>query len=187
MQAFYDAGYFKPRQHPEGMAVPDLVPVHAYHSSGVMGTHFTCVDDGGLLTDKSPVGKTFRLKNDIGLEAVLKIKEDRRNADRNGMDFDEMVSSSSAGMFVLKAEFLAEGFIEGYTASERKHNPEILIRLKNNKKEIFWLAYWADAEDFEAHRKCPVWQEYYAWADIQSPTEKQAREEILSWLKEKDS
>ncbi len=168
--------YFEPV--PEGVPAPDIIPIHQYHSAGVYGTHFNCIDDGGLLADSDPAGKTFRLKNDLGLEAAVTIKEDRRRGDRNGMDFDEVVSSSNRGVVVALAEFLAEGCIEGYTAKERKCDPEILIRLNNSGENVCWLAYWRDPHDEEACRGCSMWQKYFDWA-----AEKERRqEEMLSCL-----
>lgn len=155
--------YFEP--------VPAAIPgyrihgIHQYRSSGVYGIDFPCVDDGGLIGDPSPVGKTFRLRNDQGLEARLTIKEDRRYRDRTGMDFDEVVIQSKNGVAVRLAEFLAEGTIEGYTAAERYGNPEILIRLRNGGTEVYWLAYWRDADDERAFSDFPLWQARFRWND----------------------
>lgn len=153
--------YFEPI--PEDIPRYSLHGIHQYHSAGVCGTDFNCVDDGGLLSDDRPVGKTFRLKNDLGLEAVLTIKEDRRNGNRSGMDFDELVISSDKGTEVLLAEFLAEGYIEGYTAKERTGNPDILVRLQNKGKQVCWLAYWRDSNDEKAFLDYPLWQSNFDW------------------------
>ena len=153
--------YFEPI--PEDIPRYSLHGIHQYHFDGVYGTDFNCVDDGGLLSDDRPVGKTFRLKNDLGLEAMLTIKEDRRNGYRSGMDFDELVISSDKGTEVLLAEFLAEGYIEGYTAKERTGNPEILVRLQNKGKQICWLAYWRDSNDEKAFLDYPLWQSNFNW------------------------
>ena len=155
--------YFEPA--PVGMAVPDLVPVHMYNSSAVYGTHFRCKDDGGLLTDADPVGRTYRLRNDLGLEAVLTVREDRRQTDRRGLDFDETVCRTGRGVLVAKAEFLAEGYIEGYTARERSGNPQVLIRLGDGGKKVDWLAYWEDQNDRAARVAHPLWREYRRWYD----------------------
>lgn len=129
--------YFSPR--PDDMPVPNMVQIHPYSAACIYGIHFTCTDDGGLLTEKKPVGKTFTLTNDIGLKAVLTIREDRRQGDRNGMDFDEMVYISDHKLKVAKAEFLAEGCIEGYTACDRKGKRNILIRLSEMGTKVYWL------------------------------------------------
>ena len=157
------ADYFEPI--PENIPVPDIVGIHQYRIAGVYGTHFHCVDDGGLLSDGDPVGKTFVLMNDLGLKAVLTIKEDRRQENRDGMDFDEIVYSGDQGLIVRKGEFLAEGYVEGYTAKERTNNPEILIRLENGGTKVCWLAYWADTSDSKSVREYPMWQEYYCWCE----------------------
>ncbi len=179
MNVFHVApDYFKAPEYPENMAVPDRVPVHTYHSSCVMGTHFNCVDDGGLVSDESPVGKTFTLENDLGLRAVLTVREDRRNKDRHGLDFDEMVCPAEEGMLVLKAEFLAEGYIDGYTSHVRKHNPEVLIRLADGGKKVFWLAYREDGDDWKAYREHPLWHDYYCHLDRQEDKTEKVLEKL---------
>ena len=155
--------YFEPL--PAGVPSPDTVPVHRYNSAEVYGIRFSCADDGGLLSDEDPVGKTFRLVSDTGTEAVVTIKEDRRNAGRNGMDFDELVAPAEGGLAVAMAEFLAEGYIEGYTARGNRSKPDILIRLKDGGRKIYWLAYWEDGGDEKARMDYPGWREYYAWCE----------------------
>ncbi|MBO4832219.1 MAG: hypothetical protein J5569_07160 [Oscillospiraceae bacterium] len=164
--------YFEPA--PEGMPVPDLVPVHMYSSAAVYGTHFRCVDDGGLLTDADPEGRTYRLKNDLGLEAVLTVREDRRQTDRKGLDFDEIVCRTDKGIIVAKAEFLAEGHIEGYTARERSGDPAVLIRTGDCGKKVSWLAYWESPADRAAREAHPLWREYRRWC-----IEKETRRKVI--------
>ncbi len=156
-----DPGYFEPV--PENVPAPDKTYVHTYNSSSVCATRFRCTDDGGLLADADAAGRTYRLKNGLGLEAVLTVMEDRRRAGRKGLDFDEMVFRTDKGPAAMKAEFLAVGYIEGYTARERKGSPEILIRLEDGGRKVGLLAYREDPDDAEAHRNHPVWQEYFRW------------------------
>lgn len=153
--------YFEPV--PDGIPVYSLQGIHQYRSAGVWGTEFRCIDDGGLLTVTDPEGKTFRLVNDMGLEAVLTIKDDRRKEDRAGMDFDEQVYSVQGGVAVVLAELLAEGYIEGYTAKERTCDPSVLIRLRDRETRVGWLAFWMDENDEEAFSSFPLWQEYLNW------------------------
>ena len=164
MEAFHLApAYFEPL--PKSITAAHITAVHQYTGAGVYGTDFNCIDDGGLLTDANPVGKEFHLKNDLGLEAVVTIKEDRRHGSRSGLDFDEIVYPTGKGIAAALAEFLAEGNIEGYTAKNRTCNPEILIRLGDHGKRIDWLAYWMDSNDHRACREFPLWQEYFQWRE----------------------
>ena len=153
--------FFEPA--PDGIPAPDIVPVHQYRNTGVYGTHFHCINSEELLSEEHPAGKTFRLRNELGQEAVLTIKEDRRTQDREGMDWDEIVTSAKDGPVIVKADFLAEGHIEGYTAIERTCNPEILIRLNDKGGTVGWLAYWSDNNDWKARNEYPLWQAYYDW------------------------
>lgn len=163
--------YFTPL--PAGVIGPDLHYIHSWRDVSAVGTDFHCTDDGGLLSDSAPEGKTFRLVNELGFEAVVTIKEDRRTKERGGLDFDEQVCNTSRGMLVLKAEFLAKGYIEGYTTKLRPCTPDILIRL-GTKGMIAWLAWYENNNDILARNTFPLWQKYYRVSREQS----QEREDI---------
>lgn len=150
--------FFEP--YPDDVLTPNKTYCHTYHAYSSVRIPFHCIDDRGLLCDDNPVDKSFVLVNDLGLKAKVTILEDRRVGDRTGMDFDEIVFSTKNGIVTLKAEFLAAGSIEGYTAEEKRGDPEMLIRL-NNKGEIAWLAYWENADDLHAHYNHPIWREYF--------------------------
>ena len=163
MERFHvEPEYYKPVA--QNVPVPDLVPIHQYQTAGVYGIHFRCVDDGGLLADSSPEGKTFALKNELGLTARLTIREDRRGKNRSGLDFDELVMETEQGSLVLLAEFLAEGEIEGYTAPVREGHREVLIRLGERGTKVRWLAFWQDPADAEAFGRYGLWQESRVYA-----------------------
>ena len=140
---------------------PNKIYCHTYRSASVISISFECIDDGGLLSDYKPLGKNFTLVNTLGLKAEVTIKEDRRKENRMGMDFDEMVFQTESGLYVEKAEFLAEGSIEGYTAKDRSGNRDILIRLISPDR-IHSLAYWENEEDYAAYSHYSLWQEYLA-------------------------
>jgi len=146
---------------PEDIVKPERQYVHGYHSDTVYGIRFDCVDDGGLLEAECPVGNTFELTDVYGLKAVIKIVEDRRQTDRHGMDFDELIYETDQGIRVVRAEFLAEGCIEGYTVKERVGNIKILVRLCDNGKKVNWLAYYSSMDDDNEFYNYPLWQQYF--------------------------
>lgn len=168
--------YFEPE--PESLLKPNLFNLHTYSNIRECCTYFNCIDDGGLLEENNPVDKTFRLVNDLGLEAVVTIKEDRRTTpykEREQKDFDIAdVVLPGFGVVLYAAEFFAEGYIEGYTAKEREFklndcgrpsmDPTILIRVNKNGK-ISYLAYNESFEDSVARTKFSLWQDYYQWCD----------------------
>lgn len=159
MKSFHlPPAFFEPL--PEAVIRPRRHYVHGYVNATAYLVEFRCVDDGGLLAAEDPVGKSYRLTDDLGLTAEVLIREDRRNGDRSGMDFDETVFVTAKGIVVQKAEFLAEGRIRGYTAIERQGNPELLIRLDGERK-VSHLAYWEFDGDQEAYRAYPLWQEFF--------------------------
>ena len=167
--------YFEPA--PKGIVRPERSFAHGWHDSTAYGVHFKCIDDGGLIASDDPVGKTYTLVSDKGLRAVLKIKEDRRHGGAMGLDFDERVSGTSGGVIACLAQFLGEGYIEGYTSKERTGTPDILVRL-DGKGEINWLAYYSYPDDELAYETFPLWQEYFLWS-----SEKAARDRaVLSAL-----
>ena len=151
--------FFKPI--PDNVLKPNKTYCHSYNYCCIVSIPFDCIDDGGLLRDDNPVDKTFTLVNTLGLKAVLTIKEDRRKENYAGLDFDEMVYKTDRGIVAKKAEFLAEGSIEGYTTQERHGSQEILVRLKSPGK-INSLAYSEYSEDYNAFSDYPLWQEYLA-------------------------
>jgi hypothetical protein len=164
---------------PDSVVKPNKTYCHTYHSASSISISFECIDDGGLLRDDNPIGKTFTLVNTLGLKAEVTIKEDRRKEDRAGMDFDEMVCQTERGMCVVKAEFLAEGDIEGYTAKDRSGNRKVLIRLKSPDR-VDSLSYWENEEDHAAYYNYPLWQEYLKEMDKR---QRKNREHCRSLLK----
>lgn len=151
---------------PEAACRPSRTFVHGYRDAAVYSIPFLCVDDGGLLQDEDPVGKTFELTSDLRLKAAVTIKEDRRHwkrEDRNKLDFDEVIYPTGKGILVQNADFLAEGRIEGYTLQKRTGDPELLIRLDpfRQPKQIESLAYWENADDRDAFLQYPLWQEHF--------------------------
>ncbi|MBR2780322.1 MAG: hypothetical protein IKD81_02775 [Eubacteriaceae bacterium] len=149
-----------------------------YHSEGVYTLEFNCVDDCGLLKDPDPVGKTFVLTDDMGIRAQIMVREDRRASERTGMDIDELVFTAGNGSTVKLAEFLAEGYIEGYTAKEGRSKPEIIIRTDSGAKRVLSLAYWEDENDSRAFSEYPLWQEAFRWEEESS----NRREKMLNGL-----
>ena len=145
----------------EDIIKPERQYVHTYRNDTVYGIRFDCINDSGLLTAVYPVGHTFELTDVHGLKAVIKIVEDRRQTDRSGMDFDEVIYKANQGLRVEKAEFLAEGYIEGYTLNERDGNTKILIRLCDDGKKVNWLAYYSSIDDDYAFYHYPLWQRYF--------------------------
>ncbi len=148
---------------PEEIVKPERQYVHGYRSDTVFGIRFDCVNDGGLLATECSAGATFELTDVHGLKATIGIVEDRRKTDRNEMDFDEVVCDTNPGVSVVKADFLAEGYIEGYTVQERSGNRQILIRLCDNGTKVNWLAYYSSIDDDDAFFHYPLWQPYFEW------------------------
>lgn len=166
---------------PKEIIFPRSHGVHMYHSEGVYSLEFSCADDGWLLSDPDPVGKTFVLTDDMGIRAEITVKEDRRGTERSGMDIDELVYSTGKGNLVNLAEFLGEGYIEGYTAKEERAKPDIIIRTDPSGKVIRRLAYWEDVNDRQAFMEYPLWQEAFRWEEERN----KRREEILKGSFEK--
>ena len=142
-------------ERPEGMASPDRYITHTYNGGNKIVVGFQCVDDGGLLADISPTGKTFRLKNDLGLTAEITIKEVRAPEERFGMD--------EVDDYAPRGTYLGEGYIEGYTATEQRRLPEITIRTDDNGRivKLGTSQVWED--DLKAFSEFSLWQEYFCW------------------------
>lgn len=121
---------------------PGNIEGHSWHDCRAFCLDFGCTDDGGLLTDPAPAGRTFTLTGRYGLKAVLTIKENQRE-----------------GCGCLNAQFPAEGSIEGYTADVRTGSPDVLIRASCGK--VKYLFYYEFPEDWKAMRHFPLWKQYF--------------------------
>ncbi len=152
--------YFEPL--PEGILSPGRTFVHLWNGCTAYSIEFRCISDLGLTEDEDTKGKTYILDSELGLEAAVTIKEDRRGRWRQGLDFDEYITVTPEGRAALKAEFLAEGYIEGYTAKERQGDPDILIRTGPEGK-VARLSYYSFPDDETAYSEYPLWQEYLLW------------------------
>ena len=167
MKAFHiTTDYFEPM--PEGIIAPDKHWKHAYNDGCTYVIGYNCVDDNGLLSEEDPVGKTYTLKNDMGLKAIVKIIEDRRKQDRTNIDCDD---------FSPLGEYLAEGYIEGYTAIERSY-PKIVIRT-DGKGTITHLGTFECWKDSNAFCQYPLWQEYFEWCSMKENLKRKILSELF--------
>ena len=92
------------------------------------------VDVGNLLQDSSPMGKTFTLVSDLGLNAVVTIEE----------------KAESQDILTL----VGKGSIEGYT-TEKKRQIRISVDGRGNAFSVQYLSF---LEDEALHSKYPLWQ-----------------------------
>lgn len=132
---------------------------HAWHRCRACDLDFGCRDDGGLLSDPDPVGKTFILAGDYGLKAALTIREDKSGGDRSDYDPEALAGDAANAAFCRNGILSAVGSIEGYTQDLRTEGPEVLIRISRGK--VTGLSYYESPGDREAHRAFPLWQQYY--------------------------
>lgn len=120
--------YYRPRPKSEARYQPGNRVTHVYSKSSTMVVEYNCVDDGGLVNDDAPIGKTFTLVNDIGLRAAVKIVE-KREPPFNLFECDK-------DNYAPLGRYLAKGFIEGYTVFGEEvpddKIPGIVIRMDEN-------------------------------------------------------
>ena len=62
---------------PPEIPEPVLDCIHVYANKSIFGIPFKCVDDGGLLSDSNPVGKSFHLMRNDGVKMHITITEFR--------------------------------------------------------------------------------------------------------------
>lgn len=127
---------------PEDAVIPDIrIPKY--------GDGFVddIVDDGGLVCDKEPVGKTFVLTDKHGLKTKLLVE-------RVGGDWLE-------GEY----DYLGMGTIEGYTSSNPVKIKIFLWQGKVVSLRVYISGYDARREHEMAFRKFPLWQKFVAWMD----------------------
>lgn len=140
--------YFKPV--PENIPTPNRHFVHMYTGCTYYTANYLCVDDGGLSSETDPVGKQFCLKNNLGLQAHLTIKEVRTKEAMSRYETDEDDS------FPL-GKYLAEGWIEGYTTARIR---TVVIRT-DGEGRIVKFGFACDRDDEETMNTYPLWQECF--------------------------
>lgn len=151
MQTFHiPPEYYTPL--PEDISVPH---VQSHPSGGNPCTSvtisFECKDDGGLLSCGDPCGKIFTLRDKLGLEAVITIRD----------IFSEPKEVLHNRAF---ASYFGEGYIEGYTEmSSQRQDPRLYIGLWKGKIDNF-IAFISDADN-RAYRRCPIWQDYFRYCE----------------------
>lgn len=135
---------------PEHILAPKRKEIHGYHDLCKCCAVFDVVDDGGLLACEDAAGKTFFLREEDGLEVKLSVIEDNRNRDWGG----------EPGWH---PDFVAEGYIEGYTVKGQRTYPKMQVYLTKDNKKIDYIAYDESLDDLSAFRHFPLWEEYFDW------------------------
>ncbi len=152
--------YFKP--------IPDscIRPKDRFkmYGTGMAGTvRFDIVDDGGLYSCDSPIGKEFTLTDESGLSAVILIE-------RTGKK-DEIHN-------LMDPQYVGRGTIEGYTSSRPR---EMFISERRDNAVWFWIHVGND--DYDVLHHFPLWDSYNAYmADLQE----RSREHIQGLIKRFD-
>ncbi len=142
MTAFHlPAAYFEPV--PENVTVPEWIPGH-FGGQKVIGAGKDAywLSDGGLTESPDPVGRTFVLKDRLGLQTTFTVS--RAEADR----YDDTCMTYSG-----------KGVIEGYF-SPREREMSVTSR---GSRILFMTAFEEGPEDALAYESFPLWQEYHAW------------------------
>lgn len=132
---------------PEDIIAPYLNWMHTYSDNSLYQIIFYCIDDGGLLEEENPVGKTYTLINKLGLKAVLTITEVRKIQKEDSRS--------------LYGKYLSTGYVEGYTAIEREY-PEVGIEIDKDGSILAFHTY-LDRKDMSVFNNYPLWQNYLAW------------------------
>lgn len=151
--------YYMPLRDDEFKYIPRIHRTHNYHNEECMVVEYKCVDDGGLMNDAEPVGKTFTLVSDIGLRALVTITEERELSD-DSWSLDKVDNYAPIG------KFLGRGFIEGYTVFGKDdvqddEIPDIVVRT-NEKNEIIKLGICIHSSAAcDACSSFPLWQDYF--------------------------
>lgn len=139
--------------------------------------NFRCVDDDGLLSEDDPVGQTFVLTNEMGLEAELKVLNVRQ-VHKLEVTYDRRVPGGGKKLDVSdedenETEYACIGYIEGYTSKKRYFRPD-----RSERPEDAYIFVYADAssviyamkvypvmDDEYAIGGYPLWKEYFEWLD----------------------
>ena len=153
------AGYFEPFQESPGVIVPENIYAHGFGPCTAYFINYTCRDDGGLLSDPSPAGKTFTLTDHYGLKAALTIRKVRSARYWKEPDYYGEYILYYPESFPSGIEYLARGSIEGYTEVPGTNDTEIRIDVKDGK--IKSISYYEYIQDNRAFCAFPLWQPFF--------------------------
>ena len=150
---FIDPEFFRPM--PPEIIAPRYIMTHDYADASKCVIDYHCTEDNGLLSCDDPVGKRFKLKDALGLTAIVTITEDRSKTDKNKYDdIDD---------YYPLADYAGEGYVEGYTVKDNRKYPEMTIRL-DRKGCIRQLGVSMDMNDYHTgFMDYPLWAEYHQW------------------------
>ena len=138
---------FSLERPPAGMPVPTWMPVYV---GGIVtetekkAVWFEKLDDGGLPDDPDPVGKTFLLRGDYGMEIRITI---------SGV---ETSGGGEAGR-----TWTGVGSVTHLTAAEDRTDPTLRLTLTGHGGAI--LDWQQDARDRAAYDADPLWEPLRAW------------------------
>ena len=131
------------------------------------------VDDGGLIADPEPIGKTFVLTDKYGLKTRIDIQH---------------MGTEQCEWRTYKSDYLGMGTIEGYTSSTPV---EIEIWLTSNKDRVDTLTIYAYGNDpiwnehYDAYHKFPLWQEYFRESEKRHNLFMNSEEAFIKRVREK--
>lgn len=148
LEAFHvGLDFFEPA--PQEIVNPERDHVHSYFDGEAVRIGFHCVSDGGLLSDPSPCGKTFELRSDKGLKAVLHVKA------VNG------IHQPAINTFGYNFDFRCVGYVEGYTAENRGESDIYVILSPDGRIEHLGLLM--DGRDEKVFSSFPLWGDFLTW------------------------
>lgn len=127
---------------------------HTYGGCTAYNLYLMILDDGGLMRDETPIGKTFGLKTDKGLSVSITVT-----------GYERTLSGAVCGI-------TGDGWIEGYTDEASRDQTHLVLRWDRDGI-INRVSYMERREDYAAYMRFPLWQAYFAKADERAERRKQ--------------
>lgn len=139
---------------PSEIPEPVMDCIHVYANQSVYGIPFNCVDDGGLLSDSNPVGKSFHLMRNDGVKMHITITEFRPEG--TPYKYRNNVFSETSD------HYIGIGTIEDYYFNNTIPPSENLsfVLSKTNTIDYIVVTAFHDGEGATYSIDFPRWKEY---------------------------
>ena len=141
---------------PDGAVVPHKAQAASYLGNRDLIVMFECADDGGFFDSANAYGSTFKLTDDRGLHAVLRVL----SPEEVDEDFYVKAKKFRGTKGYDTVEYVAEGYIEGYTEPSMKHL--IYVEITGRNRMLFYFTI-SDSELNQWHYQNRLWKKYHMW------------------------
>lgn len=162
------------------VADPQITQSHLWNDCCLWRVDFKCVDDGGLLSDSNPVGKTFQITRDDGVKAMLRVNAKYSRTQEEVIDIFGQ-KHSGCGQDV----YIATGQLEDYYFSNHeppRPNIEIFVG-DDGITHLYVYAFFEKGKSMYS-LDFPRWQPFLQMVNTLRQAQREEINRLISQLQE---